>query len=127
MSAPAPAPVRWALVLLWVALAVAVAASLAYYQSDGVHLEPADVGGHLLGYGITAVLLLGIGAGNAWARLLFAVFLAWKLALAGVNLLLQSWQLPWLHGLDLVLLLVQCGATAMLFRPATNAWFRHRA
>ena len=124
---PRPLPVRAALALLWAALVVAVAASLLYYLSEGVRLEFADVGGHLLGYAIMAMLLLGIGAGNAWARILFVVLLGWKLALAAINLLLQTMQLPWLYGLDLALLLVQCAAVALLFRPASNAWFRRGA
>jgi hypothetical protein len=116
-----PATVRSALMLLWPTLAIAVAASVAYYATSGLPLGFADVGGHLLGYVLLALLLLGIGARNPWARTLFVVFLAWKLVLAALNLVLQSTQLPWLYGLDLALLLVQCGAAALLFRPTGNA------
>jgi hypothetical protein len=122
-----PGPVRIALALLWLVLAVSVAASLAYYASSGLPLGFADVGSHVLSYLLMVLLLLGIGAGNAWARILFVVFLGWKLALAAFNLLLQSTQLPWLYGLDLALLLVQCGAAALLFRAASNDWFRRGA
>jgi hypothetical protein len=122
-----PLPVRSALLLLWLALAVAIAASLAWYATSGVPLGVADVGGHLLGYVLQALLLLGVGAGNAWARILYVVFLGWKLVLAAINLLLQTMQLPWLYGLDLALLLVQCAAVALLFRPASSAWFRRSA
>jgi hypothetical protein len=124
---PKPGPVRIALALLWLVLGVSVVASLAYYASSSLPLSLADVGSHLLSYLLMVLLLLGIGAGNAWARILFVVFLGWKLALAAFNLVLQSAQLPWLYDLDLALLLVQCGAAALLFRPAGNDWFRRGA
>jgi hypothetical protein len=122
-----PLPVRSALLILWLALAIGVAASLVYYSSSGVRLEFGDVGSHLLGYALVAMLLLGIGAANAWARILFVVFLGWKLALAVVNLLLESGQLPWFYALDVLILALQAGASLLLFRPSSNEWFRRRA
>jgi hypothetical protein len=111
-------------VLLWSALAIAVTASIVYYRSSEVRLEFGDVASHLLGYALQAMLLLGIGAGNAWARILFVVLLGWKLALAAFNLLLESTQLPWLYGLDLGILLLQCAATGLLFVSSSRAWFQ---
>jgi hypothetical protein len=113
--------------MLWLALAIGVTASLVYYSSSGVRLDFGDVAGHLLGYALVAMLLLGIAAGNAWARILFVIFLVWKLALAAFNLMLGSGQLPWLYALDVLILVLQAGASLLLFRPSSNAWFRGRA
>lgn len=118
-----PWPVRAALVLLWSALAVAVGASLAYYASLPAFPPLADVAGHLLGYGLLAMLLLGMGARNAWARRLFAVYLVWNLGLLAFNLLLRSGQLPWLHALDALILALQLAAGWLLLRPSSRAWF----
>ena len=126
-TASKPLPVRAALPILWLALAIGVTASLVYYASSGVPLVFGDVAGHLLGYALVAMLLLGIAAGNGWARILFVIFLGWKLALAALNLLLESGQLPWLYALDVLILVLQAGASLLLFRPSSNAWFRHRA
>ena len=70
-----PTAVRWALLILWSSLAIAVSASLVYYGSSGVRVAFGDVASHLLGYVLQAALLFGIGARNAWARILFVVFL----------------------------------------------------
>lgn len=113
--------------MLWLSLAIGVTASLVYYSSTGVRVAFGDAAGHLLGYALVAVLVLGIAAGNAWARILFVIFLAWKLALAAFNLLLESGQLPWFYALDVLILILQAGASVLLFRPSSNAWFRRRA
>jgi len=123
-ATPIPLPVRWALLILWLALAIGIIASLVYYSSSGVRLDFGDIASHLLGYALLAVLLLGIGVGNAWARILFAVFLAWKLGLAAINLLVESQQLPWPYALDIVIVLLQAGACLLLFRPSSTPWFR---
>jgi hypothetical protein len=126
MSAATKPPVlRLALGLLWLALAIGIGASLRYYATlDALPLG--DVAGHLLGYAILALLLLGIGAGNAWARILFLLLLAWNLGLVLVNLALSSPQLPWLYRLDQLILGLQCLAALLLFAPASSAWFRQR-
>jgi hypothetical protein len=118
-----PLTVRAALGLLWSALAIALGASLAWYASLAT-LPLLDVARHLLGYALLALLLLGIGARNPWARILFAIFLAWSLALATSNLMLGSAQLPLPYRLDMLVLALQCVATPLLFLPASNAWFR---
>ena len=124
-ASPSPLPLRVALLLLWSALAIAVGASIAYYAS-AVALVASDVGSHLLGYAITLVLLLGIGAGNPWARTLFVLLLGWKLALVAFNLGLASTQLPWLYRLDQLILGLQLAGAALLFTRPVNAWFRTR-
>src|SRR5688572_12019232 len=93
---PRPLPVRSALVLLWSALAIMVAASVSYYASSGTLALVGEMLGHLLGYALLAMLWLGLGAGNRWARALFVIFLAWNLVLTALNLLFESGQLPWL-------------------------------
>ena len=119
----APPTVRIALGLSWLALAIAVGASIRYYAS-GVELEFFDVALHLLGYAILALLLLGIGARNPWARVLLALFLGWQVALAVFNLAAGSTQLPGLYSLDKLILALQAIGAALLFTPAGNAWFR---
>ena len=120
-----PLPVRAGLLLLWSALAFAVALSVQYYAS-GVELEFADVALHLLGYAILALLLLGIGARNPWARTLLGLLLGWNVALAAFNLALGSMQLPGLYRLDKLILGAQLLGALLLFTPAGNAWFRSR-
>ena len=118
-----PLPVRIALLVSWLALAIAVGASIRYYAS-GIQLEFADVALHLLGYVILALLLLGIGARNPWARVLLALFLGWQVALAAFNLAAGSTQLPGLYSLDKLILGLQALGAALLFTPTGNAWFR---
>lgn len=122
-----PTPVRAALVLLWLALLIMIAASLVYFALSGVPLDLRSVGVHILGYAIGATLLLGIGSGNSWARIVFVIFLAWGLGLMAVNFLLESQQLPWLMMLDACVLSLQLCATYLLFRPSNNDWFRDLA
>ena len=122
-ASPKPPSVRIALALAWLALAIGIGASLWWYASLET-LPVADVVRHLVGYAIMALLLFGIGAGNPWARILFAIFLAWNLALAGSNLVLGSGQLPLPYLLDLVVLGLQCLAALLLFLPASKDWFR---
>ena len=121
-----PRPVQFALALSWLALAIAVAASLRYYTS-GVALAFGDVALHLLGYAILAVLLLRTGARIATARMLLGLFIGWQLALAGLNLAFGSAQLPGLYSLDKLILGLQVLGALLLFVPASNAWFRERA
>lgn len=123
-GAQRPMPIRAALVLLWSALLLMIAASLAFYVLSEVPLDWGSVGVHLLGYSIGVTLLLGIGAGNPWARIVFVIFLAWGLGLTAVNFLLQSEQLPWLMTLDACVLALQLCGTYLLFRPTSNDWFR---
>ena len=118
-----PLPVRISLLLLWTALAISVGASLRYYAS-GVELEILDVVLHLLGYVVLALLLLGVGARNPWARVLLALLLGWQVALAAFNLAAGSTQLPGLYSLDKLILALQALGAALLFTPAGNAWFR---
>jgi hypothetical protein len=124
-ASPRPLPVFAALVLLWAALAIAVVASVAYYRSIDT-LPLADAGLHLVGYAILATLLVGIGAGNGWARGLLALFLAWQLALTLFNLVAGSTSLPGLYSLDRAILGLQLAGALLLFSPASQAWFRAR-
>lgn len=119
-----PLPVQSALVLLWSALAIMVAASLAYYASSAALLLVGDMLSHLLGYTLLALLWLGLARGNHWARVFFVIFLAWNLVLTALNLLFESRQLPWLLALDVVIVLLQVCAAFLLFRPSSNDWFR---
>lgn len=123
-SASRPIAIRAALVLLWSALTILVAASLAYFVMSVGPLELGSMGLHALGYTIGATLLLGIGSGNSWARIVFVIFLAWSLGLMAVNFVLESKQLPWLMTLDAFVLSLQLCATYLLFRPSSNDWFR---
>jgi hypothetical protein len=123
---PKPGPVRIALALLWTALVVAILASLSFYAS-GAAFGFRDVAVHALGYGIVALLLAGIGAGNPWARNLLALFIGWNLGLGLFNLAAASTQLPALYRLDLLILGLQCLATGLLFLPASRRWFRRPA
>jgi hypothetical protein len=120
---PAPGTVRVALALSWSALAIAIFASIAYYAS-GAALAFGDIALHVLGYAITALLLAGIGAGNPWSRILFALFLGWNLGLAAFNLAIGSAQLPVPYRLDLLILGMQALGTLLLFLPASQPWFR---
>jgi hypothetical protein len=121
-----PLPVRLALGLSWLALAIAVGASVRYYAS-GAALAFGDVALHLLGYAILAVLLLRAGARVATARMLLGLFIGWQLALAAFNLAFGSAQLPGLYSLDKLILGLQVLGALLLFAPASNAWFRGRA
>jgi len=120
---PTPGTVRVALALLWMALAVAVCASVAYYASGATPLFR-DLAVHVLGYAIVALLLAGIAAGNPWSRTLFALFLGWNLGLVGFNLAIGSAQLPTPYRLDLLILGLQAVGTSLLFLPASQPWFR---
>ena len=120
-----PFPVLAALALLWAALAIAVGASLSYYRSIAA-LPIADTALHLAGYAMLATLFVGIGAGNAWARILLALFLAWQLALTAFNLAAGSASLPGLYSLDRAILGLQLAGALLLFLPASQAWFRER-
>ena len=124
-ASPKPWSLKLALGLCWSALAVAVGASVAYYAS-GVALAFGDVALHLLGYAILATLFVGIGAGNGWARMLFALFLGWNLALTAFNLAVGSAHLPGLYSLDRIILGLQLVGALLLFTPASRAWFAGR-
>ena len=109
--------------LLWLSLAIAVAASVSYYASlDALPFN--DFSLHVLGYALTALLLAGIAARNPWARILFALLLGWKFALAAINLAAASAQLPLLYSLDQLVLGLQLAGTLLLFTPSGNTWFR---
>jgi hypothetical protein len=123
---PKPVLVRFALALLWTALAIAIVASIAFY-AGGAPMVFREFAVHVLGYAIVALLLSGIGAGNPWARNLLALFIGWNLGLAAFNLAAGSTQLPALYRLDLLILGLQCLATMLLFLPASRSWFRPRA
>lgn len=111
--------------LLWPALAIQVAASLSYYATSESFPLVADMVSHALGYALLAMLCLGLGAGNRWARAFFLIFLAWNLVLTGPKLYLESLQsLPWRLALDIAILLIQVWAAFLLFRPSSNDWFR---
>ena len=120
-----PLPVIFGLGLSWLALLVAVGASLRYYGSGGV-VDFGDVALHLLGYAILAVLLLRVGARVPSARMLLGLFVGWQVALATFNLAFGSAQLPGLYSLDKLILGLQLLGALLLFMPASNAWFRGR-
>jgi hypothetical protein len=118
-----PSAVRISLLLAWFALAIAVVASAMYYRTLAV-LPFGNVILHLLGYAILAWLQFGIAKGNAWARMLFALFLGWNLSLAAINLAMGTAQLPMPYWLDRIILGLQFASALLLFLPASNAWFR---